>query len=71
MKPTEAQPGMPQLSTTAAATGRYAMSTAVYEAEDTVMGRVVAVKLLAAPYSENQVFSQRLYREARAAERLH
>jgi serine/threonine protein kinase len=46
------------------------MSTAVYEAEDTVMGRVVAVKLLAAPYSQNQVFSQRLYREARAAGRL-
>jgi len=26
----------------------------VYEAQDTVMDRVVAVKLLAAPYSQNQ-----------------
>ena len=42
----------------------------VYEAVDTVMDRVVAVKLLAAPYSQNQVFRQRLYREARAAGRL-
>jgi serine/threonine protein kinase len=42
----------------------------VYEAEDMVMDRVVAVKLLAAPYSQNQVFRQRLYREARAAGRL-
>ena len=38
----------------------------VYEAEDTVMDRAVALKLLAAPYSQNQVFRQRLYREARA-----
>jgi len=30
------------LDDAAAATSRYAMSTAVYEAEDTVMGRVVA-----------------------------
>jgi len=43
----------------------------VYEAQDNVMDRVVAVKLLAAPYSQNQVFRQRLYREARAAGRLH
>ncbi|MGH3971251.1 MAG: protein kinase domain-containing protein, partial [Mycobacterium sp.] len=43
----------------------------VYEAEDTVMDRMVALKLLAAPYSQNQVFRQRLYREARAAGRLH
>ena len=35
----------------------------VYEAEDMAMDRVVAVKLLAAPYSQNQVFRQRLYRE--------
>jgi serine/threonine protein kinase len=42
----------------------------VYEAEDMVMDRVVAVKLLAAPYSQNQVFRQRLYREALAAGRL-
>ncbi len=28
----------------------------VYEAEDTAMDRVVAVKLLAPPYSQNQVF---------------
>jgi serine/threonine-protein kinase len=34
------------------------------------MDRVVALKLLAAPYSQNQVFRQRLYREARAAGRL-
>jgi serine/threonine-protein kinase len=43
----------------------------VYEAEDTVMDRVVAIKLLAAPYSMNQTFRQRLFREARAAGRLH
>jgi serine/threonine protein kinase len=35
------------------------------------MDRVVALKLLAAPYSQSQVFRQRLYREARAAGRLH
>jgi serine/threonine-protein kinase len=35
------------------------------------MDRVVALKLLAPPYSQNQVFRQRLYREARAAGRLH
>ncbi len=43
----------------------------VYEAQDTVMDRVVALKLLAPPYSQSQVFRQRLYREARAAGRLH
>jgi serine/threonine-protein kinase len=43
----------------------------VYEAQDTVMDRLVALKLLAAPYSQNQVFWQRLYREAHAAGRLH
>jgi serine/threonine protein kinase len=34
----------------------------VYEAEDTVMDRIVAVKLLASAYSQNAVFRQRLYR---------
>lgn len=43
----------------------------VYEAEDTEMNRVVALKLIAAPYSQNPVFRQRLYREARTAGRLH
>ena len=43
----------------------------VWEAEDTAMDRVVALKLLATPYSQSQVFRQRLYREARAAGRLH
>jgi serine/threonine protein kinase len=43
----------------------------VCEAEDTVMDRVVALKLLAAPYSQNQVFRQRLYREAGVAGRLN
>jgi serine/threonine protein kinase len=42
----------------------------VYEAQDTVMDRAVALKMLAAPYSQNQVFRQWLYREARAAGRL-
>lgn len=43
----------------------------VYAAHDTEMDRVVALKLIAAPYSQNQVFRQRLYREARTAGRLH
>jgi serine/threonine kinase PknH len=43
----------------------------VYEAEDTVMDRMVAVKLLAPAYSQNKAFRERLYREARAAGRLH
>ena len=43
----------------------------VYEAEDTLMDRAVALKLLAAPYSQNEVFRQRLYREARNAGKLH
>ncbi|OMC56075.1 hypothetical protein A5747_10300 [Mycobacterium sp. IS-836] len=43
----------------------------VYEAEDTVMDRVVALKLMAPAYSGNSVFRQRLYREARTAGRLH
>ncbi len=43
----------------------------VYEALDTVMERRVAIKLLAPAYSHNTVFRQRLFREARAAGRLH
>lgn len=43
----------------------------VWEAEDTVMDRVVALKLLRSDYSENEKFRQRLFREARAAGRLH
>jgi serine/threonine protein kinase len=43
----------------------------VWEAEDTVMDRVVAIKLLKPAYSGNQTFRQRLYREARIAGRLH
>jgi hypothetical protein len=43
----------------------------VWEAEDTVMDRVVALKLLRSEYSGNEKFRQRLFREARAAGRLH
>ena len=43
----------------------------VWEAYDTVMDRVVALKLLRSDYSENERFRQRLFREARAAGRLH
>ena len=43
----------------------------VYEAEDTVMGRVVALKLLSSSYSHNTAFRERLFREARTAGRLH
>ena len=43
----------------------------VYEAEDTVMDRAVALKLLATGYSQNEAFRQRLYREARNAGKLH
>jgi serine/threonine-protein kinase len=43
----------------------------VWEAEDTVMDRVVALKLLRSEYSENEKFRQRLFREARAAGRLN
>jgi serine/threonine-protein kinase len=43
----------------------------VYEAHDTVMDRVVALKLLNEVYSRDQVFRARLQREARAAGRLH
>lgn len=42
----------------------------VWEAEDTLMDRVVALKLLKPAYSENENFRQRLYREARTAGRL-
>jgi serine/threonine protein kinase len=43
----------------------------VWEAEDTVMDRVVALKLLRSEYSGNNTFRQRLFREARVAGRLH
>lgn len=43
----------------------------VYEAEDTDKNRVVALKLIAAPYSNNAAFRERLFREAAAAGRLH
>ncbi|QLL10186.1 protein kinase [Mycobacterium vicinigordonae] len=42
----------------------------VYEAEDTAMHRVVALKLLSATYSRDPVFRERLFREARTAGRL-
>lgn len=42
----------------------------VWEADDTVMDRTVAVKVLKPGYSGNEAFRQRLYREARAAGRL-
>lgn len=42
----------------------------VYEAEDTTMNRVVALKLLASTFSQNAVFRERLFREARTAGRL-
>jgi len=41
----------------------------VWMAEDTVMDRVVAVKLLKPDYSDNESFRQRLFREAHAAGR--
>jgi serine/threonine protein kinase len=37
----------------------------VYEAQDTAMDRMVALKVPAAPYSQNQVFRQRLFRGRR------
>jgi serine/threonine protein kinase, bacterial len=43
----------------------------VYEAEDTVMHRVVALKLLSSSYSHDPAFRERLFREARTAGRLH
>jgi len=42
----------------------------VYEAEDTVKGRTVALKLLPDSLSQDPVFRERLQREARAAGRL-
>lgn len=42
----------------------------VYEAEDTVKGRTVALKLLPESLSHDPVFRERLQREARAAGRL-
>ncbi|MFV8315882.1 serine/threonine-protein kinase PknD [Mycobacterium sp. 23] len=42
----------------------------VYEAEDTAMNRVVALKLLSNTYSQDPVFRERLFREARTAGRL-
>jgi serine/threonine-protein kinase len=41
----------------------------VWEVEDSVMDRTVAVKVLKPAYSGNEVFRQRLYLEARAAGR--
>lgn len=43
----------------------------VYQAEDTTMNRVVALKLLSSSYSHNPAFRERLFREARTAGRLH
>lgn len=42
----------------------------VYEAEDTTMHRSVALKLLNSTFSQNPVFRERLFREARTAGRL-
>jgi serine/threonine kinase PknH len=42
----------------------------VYEAQDTVMDRVVALKVISGPYAHNQDYRQRLQREARIAGRL-
>jgi len=43
---------------------------AVYEAQDTVMDRVVALKLISGPYAQDPDYRQRLQREARIAGRL-
>ncbi|MCV7195480.1 serine/threonine-protein kinase [Mycobacterium angelicum] len=43
----------------------------VYQAEDTTMNRVVALKLLSSSYSHNPAFRERLFREAHTAGRLH
>ncbi len=43
----------------------------VYEAEDTVLHRHVALKLIAAPFSQDPVFRERLFREAQHAARLY
>lgn len=42
----------------------------VYEAEDTAINRRVALKLLNSTYSQDPVFRERLFREARTAGRL-
>jgi serine/threonine kinase PknH len=42
----------------------------VYEAQDTVMDRVVALKLISGPYANDSDYRQRLQREARIAGRL-
>src|ERR1700736_5468981 len=43
----------------------------VYEAEDTAMDRVVALKLISGTYAQDPEFRKRLQREARIAGRLH
>lgn len=50
--------------------GRGAMGD-VYEAEDTVRERVVALKLMSPTLSSNPVLRTRMQREARTAGRLH
>ena len=50
--------------------GRGGMA-AVYEAEDTGLDRVVALKLMSGAYSQDPDFKKRLQREARIAGRLH
>lgn len=42
----------------------------VYEARDTVLDRVVALKLISGPYAQDPAYRQRLQREARIAGRL-
>ena len=42
----------------------------VFEAEDTEMDRVVALKLMSADYTQDPEFRKRLQREARIAGRL-
>jgi len=42
----------------------------VYEAKDTVMDRVVALKLISGPYAQSMDYRQRVQREARIAGRL-
>jgi serine/threonine protein kinase, bacterial len=43
----------------------------VYEAEDTAYHRIVALKLIAPPYSHSPAFQERLFREVQQAGRLH
>lgn len=43
----------------------------VYEAEDTVRERIVALKLMSPALSNDPVFRSRMQREARTAGRLH